>query len=265
MSLILSGTDGLSDVDGSASTPAIRGTDTNTGIFFPAADTIAFSEGGAEAMRITSAGEVLIGTTTSNGFKFKVSDGGAAEFAFLPNDSGVSSLVSYNRSTSAYFPFQINSLDTRFLTSGTERMRIDSSGRVTKAYQPSFHVRINTAVYTTSTPLPFTNVVFDVGSNFNTSTYRFTAPIAGKYLFILSVYGRIDNNEDFYPFLRVNGSNTQYSAFYNNGTGGQIHNTSVVTAIFNLSANDYVDSIYTGSGDYYGGNQETNLFGYLLG
>jgi hypothetical protein len=43
MSLILDGTNGLSDVDGSASTPAIRGTDTNTGIFFPAADTIAFA------------------------------------------------------------------------------------------------------------------------------------------------------------------------------------------------------------------------------
>ena len=54
MSLILSGTDGLSDVDGSAATPAIRGTDANTGIFFPAADTIAFSEGGVESMRLDS-------------------------------------------------------------------------------------------------------------------------------------------------------------------------------------------------------------------
>jgi hypothetical protein len=54
MTLILSGTDGLSDVDGSAATPAIRGTDANTGIFFPAADTIAFSEGGVESMRLDS-------------------------------------------------------------------------------------------------------------------------------------------------------------------------------------------------------------------
>ena len=60
MSLILDGTNGLSDVDGTAATPAIRGTDTNTGIFFPAADTIAFSEGGTEVMRIDSAGRVTM-------------------------------------------------------------------------------------------------------------------------------------------------------------------------------------------------------------
>ena len=64
MSLILSGTDGLSDVDGSASTPAIRGTDANTGIFFPAADTIAFSEGGTESARFDSSGNLGIGTTS---------------------------------------------------------------------------------------------------------------------------------------------------------------------------------------------------------
>jgi hypothetical protein len=68
MSLILNGTDGLSDVDGSASTPAIRGTDTNTGIFFPAADTIAFTEGGAESMRIDSSGNLLIGGTSTTPF-----------------------------------------------------------------------------------------------------------------------------------------------------------------------------------------------------
>jgi hypothetical protein len=38
--------------------------DTNTGIFFPAADTMAFTEGGVERMRITSAGDVGIGTST---------------------------------------------------------------------------------------------------------------------------------------------------------------------------------------------------------
>jgi hypothetical protein len=64
MSLVLDGTNGLSEVDGSAATPAIRGTDTNTGIFFPAADTIAFSEGGVEAMRLDSSRNLGVGTTS---------------------------------------------------------------------------------------------------------------------------------------------------------------------------------------------------------
>ena len=51
---------------GTAALPAITTTgDTNTGIFFPAADTIAFSEGGAEAMRLDSSGNVGIGVTPS--------------------------------------------------------------------------------------------------------------------------------------------------------------------------------------------------------
>lgn len=65
MTLILSGTDGLSDIDGSAATPAIRGTDANTGIFF-GTDIIGFSEGGVEAMRINASGNVeMTGTLTT--------------------------------------------------------------------------------------------------------------------------------------------------------------------------------------------------------
>jgi len=51
---------------GTAALPAITTTgDTNTGIFFPAADTIAFSEGGTEAMRIDSSGNLGLGATPS--------------------------------------------------------------------------------------------------------------------------------------------------------------------------------------------------------
>jgi hypothetical protein len=70
MTLVLNGTTGVSAVDGSASTPAIQGADTNTGMFFPAADTIAFSTAGTEDMRIDSSGNVGIGTSSlSNGVR----------------------------------------------------------------------------------------------------------------------------------------------------------------------------------------------------
>jgi len=51
---------------GTAALPAITTTgDTNTGIFFPAADTIAFAEGGAEAMRLDAFGILGLGVTPS--------------------------------------------------------------------------------------------------------------------------------------------------------------------------------------------------------
>ena len=140
MSLILSGTDGLSDVDGSASTPAIRGTDTNTGIFFPAADTIAFAEGGAEVARIDSNGNLGLGTTS-----ITPRDAGARVLEIYGGTGGRSSIKMTNSTsgvgaTDGMFIGYDDALDCNILnteagnvrlgTSNTERMRISSSGVV---------------------------------------------------------------------------------------------------------------------------------------
>ena len=58
MTLILNGDTGLSDVDGSASTPAVRGTDANTGIYFPGADRIGFAEGGVQCGEFDASGNL---------------------------------------------------------------------------------------------------------------------------------------------------------------------------------------------------------------
>jgi len=51
---------------GSTSAPSLAPSgDSNTGVFFPAADTIAFAEGGTESARFDSSGRLLIGTTSS--------------------------------------------------------------------------------------------------------------------------------------------------------------------------------------------------------
>jgi hypothetical protein len=60
MTLILSGTDGLSDIDGSVSTPAIRGTDANTGVYFPGADRLGFSTGGVQRGEFDASGNFLM-------------------------------------------------------------------------------------------------------------------------------------------------------------------------------------------------------------
>lgn len=124
MTLILSGTNGLSDIDGSAATPAIRGTDANTGIFF-GTDIIGFSEGGVEAMRIDSDGDVGIGTS-SPANRLQVSKAGA-EIARFTN----------TQSNGADYEFKLGGggfEDRKFMLtdkfSGADNVRtfVDSSG-----------------------------------------------------------------------------------------------------------------------------------------
>jgi len=114
---------------GTAAAPAIVPTgDTNTGFFFPAADTIAFSEGGAEVMRITAGGSVGIGTAsptekldvdgTINATSLTIGTGTAATPAIYP---------ATDTNTGIFFP-AANTLAAT--TNGTERLRIDSSGIV---------------------------------------------------------------------------------------------------------------------------------------
>jgi len=141
---------------GSAAAPTITATgDTNTGIFFPAADTIAFAEGGAEAVRIDSSGNVGVGSSTiasadgSAGRIFKVS--GATNTVLVgetTGNGGFNALIlearNSNRTNARFAQIQMQTTSTAidggfiaFSTSATgtgtditERMRIDASGNV---------------------------------------------------------------------------------------------------------------------------------------
>jgi len=128
MTVTINGTSGIAGVDGSAGTPAIQGGDANTGIFFPAADTIAFAEGGAEVARFDSSGNLLVGTTTLP------SSGGTTGFGVDVNATrGQLSLRSSTASTSFIQAFynpnglvgsiQTNTSATSFVTSSDYRLK----------------------------------------------------------------------------------------------------------------------------------------------
>jgi hypothetical protein len=129
-------------VAGTEALPAITTTgDTNTGMWFPAADTIAFSEGGAEAMRIDSDGDVGIGTSSPSDKLTVISAGtqvgstnfrNIARIGLATNDASV--LLGYDVSAGSAILASTNNYPIAFWTSiaGTyaEKMRIDSSGNV---------------------------------------------------------------------------------------------------------------------------------------
>jgi hypothetical protein len=132
MTLILSGTEGLSDIDGSAATPAIRGTDANTGIFFPAADTLAFAEGGAEVARFDSSGNFGIGTTTpddiTSGYTtvdVRGSTGGGLRLGVAAGNN----MAIYASATTSVIE-AAGSAALQLVVNSAERARIDSSGNL---------------------------------------------------------------------------------------------------------------------------------------
>ena len=95
---------------GTAALPSITFSgDTNTGVFAPAADTIGFTEGGAEAMRITSSGNVGIGTGSPT-YKFQVQGVNSERFAAIDElglitggfgASGTGGVANWNDATNA--------------------------------------------------------------------------------------------------------------------------------------------------------------------
>jgi len=62
MALNINGTTGISGVDGSNASPAIQGTDSNTGLSF-ASDTVNINTGGTTRATVNSAGKFYVGTT----------------------------------------------------------------------------------------------------------------------------------------------------------------------------------------------------------
>ena len=175
--------------------------------------------------------------------------------------------VAYNHGDN-YIKFSTNGTD-----GGTERMRVASGGIVTKPYQPSFEAsypdaydNLAGASHNITTWL---RVHHNIGSHFNASNGRFTAPVDGRYL----VSAHMTNVSHASPHIAFTINDGSYAAgpsrsgtdytetwHISEGSGGGINSTH----IFDLSANDYVRVTiwnYTGTGD----DPRCYFCGYLLG
>jgi hypothetical protein len=124
---------------GTALLPSIVPTgDTNTGVWFPAADTVAASTAGSERMRIDSSGNVGIGTSSPNS-KLNVNGRVFAAGSFTSNNGdtdfnagGSRAFMDWNGSLA-----RIGTLvgggsggPVAFFVNGSESARIDTSGRL---------------------------------------------------------------------------------------------------------------------------------------
>lgn len=124
------GPQGLAD---SAAAPGLYVyNDSDTGFFRPASNVIGFTTGGTERMRITSAGDVGIGTASPD-FQLHVDNtAGNATIGIIAEDASNSILYMGDQTsnTVAYIQYNHASNFMNFRTNGTDAARIDSDGNL---------------------------------------------------------------------------------------------------------------------------------------
>ena len=159
-------------------------------------------------------------------------------------------------------------------TSPNKSMTLDHQGRFTKPFTPFVMAHINTTSNRNSSGSQL-KVPWDVihgrgtnsnmGSHFNTSNNRFTAPVDGRYLIVLSMNEVGDN----IVYHRINNTQVSYAEYRESGTAWDHMDASF---IYDMNANDYYEtwSLLTGTGQRWNGGGTSNggwdtLSIYLLG
>ena len=175
--------------------------------------------------------------------------------------------ISTHRANVALASAQTNLSFNQVGSDGTRTaMAINGSGHVTKPYQPAFKAHSSASGWqsfgtTNEAVMPFNTTQHNVGNHYNTSNYRFVAPVNGVYYFTSQVYH--DGNTQLQHRIRLNGSALTFS---NNRTQGTSVGASVT---IQLSVNDYVDVTAKISNsdatDWFADPSYAFLCGFLIG
>jgi hypothetical protein len=142
--------------------------------------------------------------------------------------------------------YKSNANELGISTGGTQRVRINSTGYFRQFNKPVLDCSHSAAIDYTDVLLTSANfydsIFINNGNHFNASTGRFTAPVAGCYLFSFQ-----SNTASTGPVmnvrLRINGvANTGDGIESYNQTGGSNAGSSVLAdTIYTVSAGDYLD------------------------
>jgi hypothetical protein len=209
-----------------------------------------------------TAGAVGIGVAASSGTPLKIgrvdssSEGAQIDLCRSSDNTSCWAIDVYGNTSTPSVRFVDN-------VAAATRMQIDGSGRVTKPYQPYFYAYASANFSSgQNSELPYNAILYNVGSHYNTSTYRFTAPVAGVYLFFHRL--STSTNTAYECKIFLNNSTELSRNYWPSGT----NTTQNSTVIIYLSAGDYVTAgLYAGSSITWLGSvqQQSAFYGYLLG
>ena len=104
--------------------------------------------------------------------------------------------------------------DLLLFAGGSARVLVDSNGHVTMPAQPAFSAKLsasqtNIAVGSDIT-VQFNTEIFDQNSDYNNSTYTFTAPVTGRYQFNIVYYLENIDTATGYYYIYFDTSNRNY-------------------------------------------------------
>ena len=151
-------------------------------------------------------------------------------------------------------------------STGTTAMTVNTSGVIVTPARPAFKAYKTGAWQsfgnTDHNVLPFNLTEFNIGTHYNTSTYKFTAPVAGVYYFKVQILHDATNAGQV--TIKKNGSAAL--AFAEHGVQGETAETSVLTM---LAVNDYIEALgrtgNTNGDDWYANDNYSFFCGCLIG
>ena len=153
---------------------------------------------------------------------------------------------------------------------GTTGLSIDTSQRITMPSQPSFYAYLTAVTTFSSAVIVFNQKSFDTGTNYSTSTGKFTAPVTGLYQINISLL--VDSSQsagDMNIRVQVNGTGIPAS-IYGTKAAGTAYLLLTKSFCWKLNSGDTINAITNGSIAFFGNtvgsaDNQTSFSMYLVG